>query len=289
MAKVLHLTSGDIAGELLERSGLPGEVFVWHDVLYEGPRRPGWPDEQVLRDRAGFLARATGGALREESVLGMLRGQYARLERSGEDERLVLWFDACLFDQAMLCHLLACLAMVEAGEVELLCLDAFPGIEPFHGLGQLTPARLASVYDRRTPVTAEQVRFARRVDDAFALQDEVELGVLCRMADAPLPWVPAAAGRWLQERPDEQTGLGRLETLALEAIRAGHERPADILRVVADNETPPRYWGDFTLWAKINALADRTPPRVRISGPAARLPQWGEWVDPADYRVYPLD
>lgn len=32
------MTSGDCAGELLEKSGLPGEVFVWHDILYDGPR-----------------------------------------------------------------------------------------------------------------------------------------------------------------------------------------------------------------------------------------------------------
>jgi hypothetical protein len=34
MSKILHITSGDIAGDKLAQSGLPGEVFVWHDILY---------------------------------------------------------------------------------------------------------------------------------------------------------------------------------------------------------------------------------------------------------------
>lgn len=33
--RLLHITSGDIAGESLKRSGVDGEVFVWHDILYE--------------------------------------------------------------------------------------------------------------------------------------------------------------------------------------------------------------------------------------------------------------
>lgn len=33
MSEILHIASGDIAGDNLARSGVPGEVFVWHDIL----------------------------------------------------------------------------------------------------------------------------------------------------------------------------------------------------------------------------------------------------------------
>jgi hypothetical protein len=39
------------------------------------------------------------------------------------------------------------------------------------------------------------------------------------------------------------------------------------------------------LWAKINALADRNPPLVRIEGPAERLPQWESTVDLNSFRI----
>jgi len=32
MKTALHITSGDIAGNGLEKSGISGEVFVWHDI-----------------------------------------------------------------------------------------------------------------------------------------------------------------------------------------------------------------------------------------------------------------
>ena len=94
------------------------------------------------------------------------------------------------------------------------------------------------------------------------------------MTDPPLPWVPAAAARWLQEQPDPATGLERLESLALAAIRAGCETPGNIFTSAAAADTPPQFWGDTTLWAKINGLANRVPPLVRIEGPMDRLPQW---------------
>ncbi len=273
-ADILHITSGDIAGASLARAGLPGEVFVWHDILYDGPRNPGWPDQDTLVARALFLEETTGGGLDRKDVLETLRHQYDVLARAGSRERVVLWFDACLFDQSMLAHVLACLRDKGIPDVDLLCVSAFPGIEPFHGLGQLRPEQLASLYGDRRPVSDAQFAFAARVDRALATQDPALLAELSAMAEAPLPWVPAAVTRWLQEQPDPTDGLGRLERLALAAIRDGRHTPSAIFAAVAAAETPPQFWGDITLWARINALADRVPPLVRIEGPGGRLPQW---------------
>ena len=60
MEKIFHITNGDSAGGSLSKAGLPGEVFVWHDILYDGPRNPGWPDEDALNARAEFLAKDRG-------------------------------------------------------------------------------------------------------------------------------------------------------------------------------------------------------------------------------------
>ncbi|MCE5281985.1 MAG: DUF1835 domain-containing protein [Deltaproteobacteria bacterium] len=288
MGNRLHITSGDWAGGSLAKAGLPGDVFVWHDILYDGPRRPGWPDDDTRKARALFLEEFTGGGLDGEGILKTLRHQYERLAKAAAHERIVLWFDACLFDQSMLAHILTCLHLRGMREAELLCVDAFPGIEPFHGLGQLQPEQLASLYDNRRPLTDEQFRFAAVVDDAFATQDAAMFAELTALADAPLPWVPAAVTRWLEEQPDPATGLGRLERLALAAVRDGCERPDRIFASVAAADTPPQFWGDTALWAKINGLATRVPPLVRIEGPADRLPQWESDVSLKDFRIIAL-
>jgi len=285
MSSTLHITSGDIAGSSLAKSGLPGEVFVWHDILYDGPRKPGWPDDETLQSRALFLEGVTGGGLNRQEVLETLRTQYHKLEAARNYDSLVLWFDACLFDQSMLAHILACLRFLGNEQAELICVDAYPGIEPYHGLGQLSPEQLASVYDRRQPLSFDQFRFAEKVDTAFALQDKAMFTELSRQSNAPLPWIPAAVTRWLQELPFDATGLGRLEQLALEAIRSGCCTPAEILARVSASDTPPQFWGDITLWAKINSLADRK--LVRIIGPAQRLPQWEGMGDLKLFRIHP--
>ncbi len=274
MEKVLHLTSGDCAGGSLAKSGVPGEVFVWHDILYDGPRRPGWPDARQLAARAKFIEVATGGGLRRQEVLPTFENQYRRLADAAAHERVVLWFDACLFDQSMLAHILACLPAAARTKTELLVVDAFPGIELYNGLGQLQPEQLASLYGQKCPVTPEQFAFAARVDQAFANQDRQELERLAQMPAAPLPAVPAAAARWLQEWPDPADGLGRMERLALAAVRSGCRTPRQVFAAVAAGDTPPQFWGDTTLWAKLNGLSERRPPLVRIEGPTPFLPQW---------------
>lgn len=282
---ILHITSGDIAGAMLADSGLPGEILVWHDILYAGPRNPGWPHEDTLYARARFLEQETDGGLPREHILATLRHQYTRLESAGAHDDVVLWFDACLFDQAMLAHILACMAEKEMMRTELLCISEFPGIIPFHGLGQLRPDQLAAMYDERRPVTDQQFQFAADVDRAFAAQRLSRLTELSQAAACPLPWIPAAVARWLQERPDPKTGLGRLESLALKAILDGCESPGEIFSAVAAADKPPQYWGDTTLWAKINGLAGRHPPPITIDGPGNKLPQWKSEISLKEYKI----
>ncbi len=270
----LHLTGGDSAGESLRQSGLDGGVLVWRDLLYDGTRMAGWPDDEALASRASFLSRATGGALGAGQILGMLSEQYRCLGEACATRRIVLWFDACLFDQAMLAHVLTCLRQRDVRHADLIVADAFPGVVPFHGLGQLSPEQLAGLFGLRTAVTDAQFRFAAIVEQAFANQDVEVLREIGQGTRAPLPHVPAAARRWLAELPDPETGLGRLERLAVDAVHAGCNTPATIYRCVADADTPPQFWGDTTLWATINRLADRTPAVLAIEGPVARLPQF---------------
>ena len=262
-------------------------MFVWHDILYDGPRNPGWPDEETLRARAEFLEDATGGGLDRELVVETLRTQYKTLEDACLRDEIVLWFDACLFDQAMLSHILACMSIRSIDAVQLICVDAFPGIVPFDGLGQIHPHQLASLYGGRRFVTKDQFRFAGRVDRAFARQDQAEFLAQSNMDRAPLPWVPAAAARWLLEQPDASTGLRRLEELALQGIRSGLSSPSAIFRFVAANDAHPHFWGDNTLWAGINRLATRTPPLAVVDGPAPLLPQWDAGKTIESFSIHP--
>ena len=94
MNEILHITSGDIAGGSLAKSGISGEVFVWHDILYDGPRNPGWPGDDTLLSRAKFIEESTGGGLKKAFILNTLKGQYVKLAAAKKYKQIVLWFDA---------------------------------------------------------------------------------------------------------------------------------------------------------------------------------------------------
>lgn len=285
MGATLHIINGDGAGNCLLETDIQGEILVCRDLLYDGIRSPGWPDDSSLLARSQFLSKLTAGGMSSHSILITLKSHYRKLSTASKYENIVLWFDACLCDQSMLAHILVCLKHLGLNQVELLCVDSFPGILPFNGLGQLQPSQLASLYSKRSPVTNEQFEFAEIVDKAFATQDLALLAELSQEVDAPLPFIPASFARWLQEQPDSKTGLGRLEFLALKAIRNGCSTPWQIFSRVAKEEESPQFWGDTVLWQKINALAERKPPLVHIVGPAERLPQWESPIKLSRFKI----
>ncbi|WP_136808764.1 DUF1835 domain-containing protein [Desulfosediminicola flagellatus] len=287
MATVLHIVNGDGAGDSLKKTGISGDFLICRDLLYDGPRNLGWPDEATLAARAEFLEEFTGGGMDTSSILEILQSHYQQFLTAKTYDNIVLWFDGCLCDQTMLAHTLVCLDILQIDQVELICINSFPGVERFNGLGQLDPSQLASLYGTRQHVTKEQIDYAKRVNTIFVTQDLQLLKELAADVNAPLPFVPAAAARWIQEQPDPDTGLGRLESLALEAIVGGRNTPGEIFRSVADADVPPQFWGDITLWQKINSLTLRTPPLVCIDGPSTMLPQGGNPDELKKYRVYP--
>jgi hypothetical protein len=58
--------------------------------------------ENTLRVRARFLEEFTTGGLDRDGILKTFHHQYQRLAEAASYERVVLCFDACLFDQSML-------------------------------------------------------------------------------------------------------------------------------------------------------------------------------------------
>src|SRR5687768_2280946 len=150
----LHVTNGDAAAEPLRRAGLGGEVLPWRDVLHEGPVPAGLAPAELNRVRARFLA-GEGPAGFEEVLADLEARDRALAAAAAGGGEVVLWFEHDLYDQLQLLQVLDRLADGAAvrARVSLVCIGEFPGVEPFHGLGQLSPEQLASLHPGRAPVT----------------------------------------------------------------------------------------------------------------------------------------
>jgi hypothetical protein len=268
----LHITNGDAAGEKL-RTFVDGPVTLAADVLHEGPARA-TDDDAWYAQRGAFLAGPGSGT--PEQVAAQLREwDRAMDEWHGE---VVLWFEHDLFDQLALIRTLDRLARrkptptgADAGfirPVSLICIDRFPGLDRFIGLGQLTPGQLATLYPGRVAVTGEQFTLASEAWSAFRAPDPRGLLAVARAARA-LPFLAAALFRFLAEYPSTHSGLSRTEELAL-AVLADASGPIDAgsLFAATQRREPSPFMGDTTFFDILRALATVPVPLVAIDAAA---------------------
>lgn len=253
---MLHLTNGDVAAAKLRQTGLTGQVVPWRDVLHEGPVPAGLPLERMSETRARFVASQGWTALQEALRQFADRDAALRVAR-----RVTLWFEHDLYDQLQLLQILATLAEQPETSAELIVIDRFPGVEPFHGLGQLTPTQLALLWPRRRPVKPAQLAVATRAWKAFTSPNPAALRELLAADLDSLPLLRPALLRLLEEYPTAPGGVSRTDRQILQVVAAGAERFDAIFPATQALELAP-FHGDTTLRAHLSALISAPSPLV---------------------------
>lgn len=263
--RMLHVTNGDIAAETIRLSGVPGEVSVTADVLHEGPAPGGVPPERWRKIRARYLAES--GYDDYESCLAGLTHWDRTLEDYRSYDEVVLWFEHDLFDQLLLVRTLDLYAARNLGatELSLICIGEFPGVVPFHGLGDLTPQQMATLLPRKQRVNQGQKLLARDVWKAFCAPDPTGLEELRRGDTSPLPYLSGALRRHLQEFPSVWNGLSRSEHQILRALAQAGEAASfeEVFRATQRMEERV-YMGDSSFYRILRELASSPRPLVRL-------------------------
>ncbi|HEV8628912.1 MAG TPA: hypothetical protein VGV61_01245, partial [Thermoanaerobaculia bacterium] len=273
-APLLHITNGDSVLHGFRGGGVPGEYLSWADALHDGPVPATATLEELSEVRARALAAFGWG-----DYAG-LRAAFARrdeaLSRRGEHAEVVLWFEHDLFDQLQLLQLLDWFARHGTGgaRLSLVQVGAFPGVEPFRGLGQLSGAQLASLLPARQPVTARQLSIAAEAWADVRAPEPTGLAARAARACPELPFLAAALRRLVEEYPSTREGLARSERQVLQAIAGGaHERRAIYLRASAAEAVP---WGDASVFLRLDTLtAAQVPALERASSGSHRLTALG--------------
>ncbi len=280
---MLHVHCGDASAEILKQTDVPGEVIVWCDPLCEGPLPAGVSAEAWDAARAASLATSLGDEVDESTCARWLNEQQARLDAIALHDEVVLWFDACLFDQLILIRHLDWFSRQAMGStrLSLICIGEHPDVPRFLGLGQLGPGAMAALFDTRHAVTREETETGVRAWEGVTSPDPRFVERFLDSNSIALPYVAEAMHRHLQRFPFVTNGLDRLEREVLEAIAAGRSKPPGIFVHAQDVEERP-YFGDTMVWACIDAMACARHPLVHVEGPG-RLPRWnpppslGDW------------
>ncbi|MFN7995827.1 MAG: hypothetical protein U0Q18_19605 [Bryobacteraceae bacterium] len=258
---MLHITNGESVIQSFRAAKLDGTYLSWLDVLHEGPV-PDLPFDALAGVRARAIADLGWGDF--ERIRKAFSTRNAVLASYLDHEEVVLWFEHDLFDQLQLIQVLDWFAGRDLGRtrLSLINIGAFPGVEPFYGLGQLTGEQLASLTPTRLPVTLGQLALGKAAWKAFRSPSPSTLvGLLSRDTSA-LPFLRPALQRFIEEYPSVHNGLSRTEQQLLEATAAGGLRRADIFPASQQRETS-RFLGDASAWLRLDLLASDPAPALR--------------------------
>ena len=265
--RMLHVTNGDSAAGTIRLSGVTGEVSIVADVLHEGPAPAGLPPERWRKVRARYLAES--GYDDYDSCLASLTRWDHTLEDYRSYDEVVLWFEHDLFDQLLLIRTLDGFAGRNLGgtELSLICIGEFPGILPFHGLGQLTPQQMATLLPKRQRVYEGQKLLARDAWRAFCSPDPTGLEAILGRDTSPLPFLAGALRRHLEEFPAVPDGLSRSERQILRALHQGAVTFEEVFRATQAMEERV-YMGDSSFDRILRELAASPRPLLRLEGGA---------------------
>ncbi|MEM9045677.1 MAG: hypothetical protein AAGC81_13380 [Pseudomonadota bacterium] len=249
---LLHITNGDSAASLLEQSAVSGAVLPWRDPMHHGPFPADLPLEALSEVRAKYLA---GPDVDTEKHIDWFRFRDARLRSAQAYERVVLWFEHDLLDQLQILQLLDWFAVQALGDtsLELVCIDRFPGIDPFRGLGQLDSDQIGTLDAMRRAVSPNMLELASAGWSAFRSDNPRDLLVFLERDLTELPFLRPALLRHLEEYPSAKSGLTRTEAQLLALAGDAVQSPGELFLRNMDFETA-LYIGDLRTFSTIADL-----------------------------------
>jgi len=274
MSRLLHVANGTSTTRTIEAVGIPGATSIWADPLHDGPVPGDIDDDALLEVRRQYHA---GSPAATDPKNDMTEWRRVIADHDGYDE-LVLWFEHDLFDQVNLMQLLVFIHahVPKQKPVSLICVDSFPGRPHFHGLGELEPHELATLFPTRQPVLADRYELAEQAWRAFRDPSPKALDALVgRSADRrrrALPFLRRALRRFLEDYPWTRDGLSRTERRLLTLAADGRaDWPAVFPRMIEDEDA--FYLTDTGLVALTESLTGGvTPLLVNTNGVLSPTP-----------------
>jgi hypothetical protein len=149
---------------------------------------------------------------------------------------------------------------LEGINLDLVQIDSYPGVRPFHGLGQLSGPQLARLFPMRKRVTHAQRSIATETWHAFRADDPTNLAAISQQKFSDMPFLAAALRRFLEEFPSTTDGLSRTERQLLQAVAAGKRKKVDIYVESRKQEDVP--WGDASVYLRLAWLAAGPNPAL---------------------------
>ena len=247
MKRVLNITNGDSAVNIMREAGIEGDFLSWRDVLHVGPVPANLSFANLSEIRAEYIANQGWGEV--EMIDQSFQERLVLMSHIEKYEKIVLWFEYDLYDQLQLLEILNYLSEVsyDLYKISMVCTENY--------LGRLTISEMASMQKYEEPVSTAQRQLAVHAWDAFRSPTPLEWATLLIEDTSALAFVKGTVLRMLEEYPSVQNGLSRIQQDILEIVSQGEEMLVKIF--VAQQEREERvFLADTVFMGIVNEMLD---------------------------------
>ena len=261
MKKVLNITNGGCAVEVMKTGGIEGDFLPWNDVLHVGPVPNG------LNLPALSAVRAEYGCQRGWGECTKVHQDFIDRDHLIKDfhyfDHIKLWFEHDLYDQLQLLQLLDWFYTQDLTSVSLslICIDRY--------LGHLDARGINELQQYEQPVTLAMLSLGQKAWQAFRQPDPLTWYAMIESDTSVLPFLKGSIVRMLEEYPAIDTGLSLTEHKILNLLNQ-QDFPAQRLFEDYQSSEDPMFMGDLTFFNILAGLCSAPNPLV-LANPAAAI------------------
>lgn len=253
----LIITNGQNGIGAIRQAGIEGDLMSWDDILHEGPVPFGPSLAEMSKVRANYLASRGWGDVEEIQERFDKRDQQL-VGSPARYREVVLFVEHDLYDQL---QLLQVLAWFEKNTTPAFMLTSV--LPPTH-IGYCSSEELRSAFNERLAITKDVLVQAGQCWSHFTAPDPSYLLDVQDVDHEVLIHVGPAFKRLIEEYPDAQTGLSRIETQILRLIRDGVKEPVALFKAYQKTEAAA-FLGDWSFWMILHELTQGSEPLIEAT------------------------
>lgn len=269
----LHIRCGSDIQQNLKKAGFVGDFLDFSDPFCQGPVPTVTNLSEFIDLRSDFIAKAY--EIQSQAAYDRIQSSYQKLQASTHYPRIALWFEHDSYDQLSLAYLLHHFRyeLAPQQQLELICIDQFPGIQHFIGLGQLPPEAMPLLWSRRQIVTQQQLELCDRIWQSLTAPSPEALLAIVKTGTPELPKMAPALLRHLQELPWIEDGLSLTERCSLLILSEQSQVGEQLFSILTHQREPLPFLADKMYWYILQQLLGCSQPPLSIEPETAPL----EW------------
>jgi hypothetical protein len=275
-AKTLHIRCGNDVKVKLAEAGFIGDFLCFADPYIQGPV-PAIDDlESFIRIRADFIA--GNGWRPQEQAYAELSDDYQALEKGRDYGRIAFWFEHDAYDMLIFLKLLHFFSEPDkrAPDMLFLCVNDYPCVERFIGIGQLPAETMRVLWGQFQPLTEAQFAFGKACWQAYTDSTPEALHRLITQENPPFPEIIPALRRHIQELPWLSDGLSLSEHLTLQILTdQGMQDAASLFyNWYTSVYEPLPFMGDSNYWLVLEQLAQAPQSAITLQKHSEKKTDW---------------